>query len=136
MIAIPVKKNSLDTAISPLFGKSKWFALVSDQGDISFWKNEMQSGRKVVEEFRSKGVNKVLFQSMGGNPFLLLQKNNITSYYSEDGRVLLQDALEKLVKKELIEVTMKNMDNYIEKGHKHAKNDHKHTHHKGHHQHH
>ena len=136
MIAIPIKKDSFDTAVSPLFGKSKWFAFVNAQGDISFWKNEMQSGRKIVEEFVSKGVNKVLFQGMGGNPFLLLQKNNIVCYHSDDGRVLLKDTLENLEKEELIKVTTKNMDEYIEKGHKHVKSDYKHTNHKGHHQHH
>ena len=136
MIAVPIKQNALDTAISPLFGKSKWFTFINEHGDVSFWKNDMQSGRKVVEEFVSRGVKKVIFQSMGGNPFLLLQKNNIACYYSEGGRVLLKDTLENLAKEALIEITIENMDNYIEKGHKHAKDNHKHTHHQEHHQHH
>ncbi len=32
-IAIPVKMNKENTALAPLFGKAKWFAIVEDGHD-------------------------------------------------------------------------------------------------------
>lgn len=138
MIAIPVKMNKENPAISTLFGKSKWFAFVDKDGNISIEQNQTESGRAVVENLVSKGVTKLIFQNMGGNPFMLLQKANIQCYYNGGERILLQEAVEKLNKNELVKVDGSNMAEYIEQGKMHngGSHDHNHDHDHDHHHHH
>ena len=132
MIAIPIKREKQDSAVSTLFGKSKWFAFI-DENDITIEKNELQSGRAVIEDFVKKGVTKIVFQSMGGNPFMLLQKNKIECFYSGKERILLPEVLLKLEKNELLKVDTSNMADYIEQGTMHKNKDHENTHHHEHH---
>ncbi|MDY0233063.1 MAG: NifB/NifX family molybdenum-iron cluster-binding protein [Sulfurimonas sp.] len=130
MIAIPVKTDKENPAVTTLFGKAKWFAIV-DNDKITIEKNELQSGRTVVESFVSRGITKIIFNHMGGNPFMLLQKANIECYHSGDDRIELSDAIKKLNSGELIKVDSSNMSKFVElesmhkgKGHK----DHDHSH--------
>ena len=129
MIAIPVKTDKEDTALAPLFGKSKWFALVGDDNSVTFWRNELQSGRAVVDYFKEVGVDKVIFQDMGANPYLMLHRSQIVCFHSGQGRILLKDALAYLHENVLIRVTPSNMAEYVERGHKHSGGDHHHEHH-------
>lgn len=130
MIAIPVKTDKEDPAVTTLFGKAKWFAIV-DKGKVTIEKNELQSGRSVVENFVSRGVTKIIFNHMGGTPFMLLQKENIECFHSGDERILLSDAIKKFNGGELTKVDSSNMSKFVEleskhrgKGHK----DHDHSH--------
>lgn len=133
MIAIPVKTNGENPALSPLFGKAKWFAFVDQNGVVTIEKNETQSGRVVVDTLAAKGVDTILFHHMGGNPFLLLKKANIKCFFGGDERITLQELLEKLQADALQEVTIENMNEYVEKGaHTHG-HDHDHEHHHDHH---
>lgn len=118
MIAIPVKTNKENPAVTTLFGKAKWFAIV-DGKNITIEKNELQSGRAVVEHLASKGVNKLIFNHMGGNPFMLLQKANIECFHSGEERVLLNDVVQKLQDNNLTKVDAINMSNFIEQGNMH-----------------
>lgn len=113
MIAIPVKTNKENSAVSPLFGKAKWFAIVDDK-QITIEENKTQSGREVVENFKKQGVTKVIFAHMGGNPFMLLQKAKIECYAIGDERVLLQDMLKQLQAGKLVKVDTSNMEQYVE----------------------
>jgi predicted Fe-Mo cluster-binding NifX family protein len=137
VIAIPVKTDKEDTALAPLFGKSKWFALV-DGDAVTFWRNDIQSGREVVDHFKAIGVDTVIFHDMGANPCLLLQRAQIACYHSGKGRVLLKEALTYLKDGVLIEVTPMNMAEFVEKGQKHSSGEHHehHEHHDGEHCHH
>jgi predicted Fe-Mo cluster-binding NifX family protein len=119
MIAIPVKTNKENPAVSTLFGKSKWFAFVDDNGSISIEANTTDSGREVVENMINKGVSKLVFHHMGGNPFMLLQKGNIECYHDGGERILLSDALTKLKENKFIKVDGSNMAEYIEQGNMH-----------------
>lgn len=136
MTAIPVKSNTKESAMAPLFGKAKWFAMVADNGEVTFWHNEAKSGRAVVDQFSAMGVKRVIFQDMGGNPFMMLQRAAIACYHAGVGRILFTDALDQYKKGGLTTVTSENMGEFIEKGHKHAKagahqhgHDHQHRHH-------
>ncbi|MEA3354341.1 MAG: NifB/NifX family molybdenum-iron cluster-binding protein [Campylobacterota bacterium] len=134
MIVIPVKTNKENPAVSTLFGKSKWFAFIDDNGTITIESNKIQSGREVVENFVEKGVDKLVFNNMGGNPFMLLQKAHIECFHSGDERVLLEEVLQKLEDNKLIKVDGTNMANYVEQGkmhnggNKHHSHDHDHDH--------
>ncbi len=120
---------------APLFGKAKWFALVSDEGAHTFWRNDTGSGRDVVTHLQRQGVTRVLFTQMGSNPYLLLQRSGIKVYHAGEGRILFQDALSKLNQGESVEVTPLNMIEYLEKGHKHSNGGHHHEHTDHHHEH-
>lgn len=74
MIAIPVKTNKENPPVSTLFGKSKWFAYIDENNNVSIETNDTDSGRDVVQSMIAKGVTKLVFHHMGGNPFMLLQK--------------------------------------------------------------
>jgi len=142
MIAIPVKTDKTESAIAPLFGKAKWFAMIEDDGSVVFWKNELKSGRDVVSHFIDNGVTQVIFQDMGGNPFMLLDRAGIACYHAGEGRVLYRDAAEAMKAGELVKVTTANMFDYVEKSQKHSsgehhhEHDHEHEHHHGEHHHH
>ena len=43
-IAVPVKMNKDNSAIAPLFGKAKWFAIIEDE-KIMIEKNPAEGGR-------------------------------------------------------------------------------------------
>ena len=124
MIAIPVKTDKPDTAVAPLFGKAKWFALVDDEGIVTFWRNELGSGRAVVDHFGAQGVTTVIFQEMGGNPFMLLGRAGIACYHAGAGRIVLNDLLDALRAGTLQRVTTANMDDFVEQGRQHAQHDH------------
>jgi predicted Fe-Mo cluster-binding NifX family protein len=128
MIAIPVKTNKKNPPVSTLFGKSKWFALVDNQGNVSIEANGTESGREVVENMIKKGVNKLVFHHMGGNPFMLLQKANIECFHDGGKRILLDEILVDLKDNKLIKIDGSNMNQYIEQGnmHKNERNNHKH----------
>ena len=143
MVAIPVKLNTPNTPIAPLFGKSKWFAFVDKDGGVEFWRNDVQSGREIVNYFHEKRVETVIFQQMGGNPFMLLQRNDIACQYAGDGRVLLPSVLEAFNAGNLLHVNLENMHEFVEKSKMHAKGGHHHgahqyhadSHHHSHHHH-
>jgi predicted Fe-Mo cluster-binding NifX family protein len=140
MIAIPLKTGTSESAIAPLFGKAKWFALIDEAGAVTFWQNSLQSGREVVEHFKTLGVTRVVFQDMGGNPYLMLTSAGIECYHAGHGRILLAEALDFMKKGSLIRVTPENMSEYVERPHRHRKEEHQHLHHcgerHGHHAHH
>ena len=130
MIAIPVKTDKENPAVTTLFGKAKWFAIV-DGDKITIEKNDINSGRAVVEYLISKGVTKLIFNHMGGNPFMLLQKAKIECFYSGKERILLSDVLSKLENDSLVKVDGNNMADYVEQGNMHnggGDKDHNHEH--------
>ncbi len=128
MIAVPVKTNKENPAVTTLFGKAKWFAFV-DGDNVTIEKNDIMSGRAVVEYMAEKGVSKLIFNHMGGNPFMLLQKANIECFHSGSDRILLNDVIEKLKSNSLVKVDGTNMSEYVEQGNMHnGGGDHEHNH--------
>ena len=119
MIVIPVKTNKENPPVSTLFGKSKWFAFIDENENITIESNETQSGREVVENMINKGVTKLVFHHMGGNPFLLLQKAKIECFHDGGKRILLNDLLVQLKENKLKKVDSLNMADYIEQGNMH-----------------
>jgi predicted Fe-Mo cluster-binding NifX family protein len=126
MTAIPVKTDKTESAVAPLFGKAKWFAIIEETGDIIFWKNELKSGREVVNRFIEIGVTDVIFQDMGGNPFMLLERAGIACHHAGEGRVLFEEAAGEMKAGKLVRVGTDNMSLYVEKSHKHSSGEHHH----------
>ncbi len=123
MIAIPVKTDRNDAPVAPLFGKAKWFAFIDAAGAVEVAQNRLQSGRDVVGWLQEKGVKRLIFAHMGGNPFMLLQKAGILCYHAGKERITLSRAVEKLQSGELERVDGSNMAAYVEQSsmHSHAK---------------
>jgi predicted Fe-Mo cluster-binding NifX family protein len=124
MIAIPVKTNKDNPAVAPLFGKAKWFAFV-DNGKIMIEENLCDGGKAVVEWLESKGVDKLIIQEMGINPYQKIKEyGNIVIYHSGFERITLDKAIEKLNNNELKILDEEAMQGIIA----HHESRHTHTH--------
>ena len=94
-IAIPVKMNKENTALAPLFGKAKWFAIVED-GKITIEQNPADGGQAVVEWLSQSAVDTIIIQEMGMNPYRKVQSyGNIKLYHAGFDRILLENVLQK-----------------------------------------
>jgi predicted Fe-Mo cluster-binding NifX family protein len=95
MIAMPVKSRSENPAISPVFGKVKYFAVVDDNGAVEFIENIDKSGVKAVELLLSRGVKTLLMAHIGDRPFQFAKSSGIGVYYVGNERVTVNEAVEK-----------------------------------------
>ena len=94
-IAIPVKMNKENTALAPLFGKAKWFAIVEDR-KITIEQNPADGGQAVVEWLSQSAVDTIIIQEMGMNPYRKVQSyGNIKLYHAGFDRILLENVLQK-----------------------------------------
>lgn len=94
-IAIPVKMNKDNTALAPLFGKAKWFAIVEDE-KVTIEQNPADGGQAVVEWLAQSDVDTIIMQEMGMNPYKKVQAyGNIDIYHAGFQRILLNDALKE-----------------------------------------
>ncbi|CAA6815940.1 MAG: Unknown protein [uncultured Sulfurovum sp.] len=94
-IALPIKMNNSNSAIAPLFGKAKWFAII-DNDTLTIVANPAHGGGAVIDWLASIHVDTIILQEMGMNPYRKVQAyGNIKLYHIGFERVLLQDVLEK-----------------------------------------
>lgn len=132
-IAIPVKMNKVDTAIAPLFGKAKWFAIV-ENAQISIVQNPVEGGRAVIEWLHETGVDTIIMQEMGAGPYGVIQKlGGINVYHSGFDRILLADVLKKFEQNALLLLDDAGMAKIIQ--HHEVRHSHDHHHDEGHHGH-
>ena len=111
MIAIPVKTNKENTAVSTLFGKAKYFALIS-KGTIEIVKNEQLGGKAVANWLKSKNVDTLITSHMGEKPFSTLLQNNINVYFAGDERIEINDVLLKYADGELPSLSLENFKTF------------------------
>jgi predicted Fe-Mo cluster-binding NifX family protein len=122
-LAIPVKTNKENPALSPLFGKAKWFAFVDIDGKIEIKKNLCNGGAEVIRWLAQEKVEAIIFQEMGITPYNFIKNiGTITLYHSGYDRLLLDKAIEKFNNNELLLVDDTNIESII------AKHESKHTH--------
>jgi len=141
-IAIPVKMNRENPAVSPLFGRTKWFAFV-EKGKVEIKRNPGDGGQAVIEWFADEGVDTVIMQEMGISPYEMIQKHGgMKIYHSGYERILLNDLIKKFADGELEMVDdsrMKEIIKHHEGRHSHDDHhhhEHEHGHEHGHHHHH
>jgi predicted Fe-Mo cluster-binding NifX family protein len=113
MIAIPIKTNKENSAVSPLFGKAKYFA-ISEKNKTKIVKNTFQGGRAVVQWLQNLGVSKVIVSHMGHNPFAMLQDNNIKVYFAGDKKIEFKDVMLKYSDGDLILLNEFNFDIFMQ----------------------
>ena len=113
-LVIPVKTNKENPAVSPLFGKAKWFAFVDTDGSIEIKKNETQNGGKAIQWFVKENVETIIFEQMGSVPYDMIKEvGNITLFHSGYDRILLQDVIEKFNNDQLVLIDDTNIDEII-----------------------
>ncbi len=121
MLAVAVKTDKENTAVSPLFGKAKFFAFY-DGHDISIEKNEHKGGVSVVNWLVAKGVDTLIIKEMGSSPYAEVKKRGINLLYAGDERIEIDaiiakyedGALETLSEEKVQQIIAKH-----EKGHTH-----------------
>lgn len=130
-IAIPVKMNRENSAIAPLFGKAKWFAIVKD-GKMTIEPNQCEGGQAVIDWLAKMNVDTIILQEMGMNPYRKVQAyGTIKLYHTGFERVLLDEVLEKFKNNELPlldETKMAEVIKHHEKRHPAHDHDHGHGH--------
>ena len=119
MIAIPVKTNKENTAVSTLFGKAKYFAFIS-KGTIEIVKNEQSGGRAVANWLKSKNVNTLITSHMGEKPFSTLIENSIKVYFAGDERIEINEVLLKYADGDLPSLTLENFNTLIKEDSHHS----------------
>jgi predicted Fe-Mo cluster-binding NifX family protein len=109
MIAIPLKMEKESSAVSPLFGKAKYFAIV-DKGEVKILKNLCHGGNQVAMWLHSLGVEKLILSHMGANPFEKLTSFGIEIYFAGEERIVLKDVLLAYADGDLVMVSKENFD--------------------------
>ena len=94
MLAVAIKTDKVNSAVSPLFGKAKFFAFYDGQ-DVSIEKNEKQGGVAVVNWLAQRGVDTLIIKEMGSSPYAEVQKRGIKLLYAGDERIEINDAITK-----------------------------------------
>lgn len=128
MLAVAVKTDKANTAVSPLFGKAKFFAFY-DGKNITIEKNEAGDGMAVINWFAQKGVDTVIVKEMGSNPYKALQKNDMKLLYAGDERIEIADIIKKYEAGELDGLSEMQMQKIINKHENHPQgHEHGHAH--------
>jgi len=131
MITFPVKTDKPNAAVSPLFGKAKYFAFY-DGKDLTVEKNPYGHGSELISWFQKKGVDSIIIKEMGINPYEKIKNSNINVLYAGDSRVTTQEVLEKYKNSKLEAIDENRMLQIIKKhenSHTHSQDhDHDHNH--------
>jgi len=125
-LAIPIKMNKEDSAIAPLFGKAKWFAIV-ENGKISIIPNNQSGGQAVIELFHEMKIDALLIQEMGISPYEKVKSyGTMMLYHTGFERILLDEVLKKFKNGELKILDDTNIDEIIKHHEKRHPRNHEH----------
>ena len=112
-LAIPVKMNKENSAIAPLFGKAKWFAIV-ENGQVEIVENSVSGGQAVIDWLYRMNVDAILMQEMGRTPYEKIKAyETLAVYHTGFERILLTDVLEKFNSGELPLIDDTNVEEII-----------------------
>jgi predicted Fe-Mo cluster-binding NifX family protein len=114
MITFPVKTNKENAAVSPLFGKAKYFAFY-DGIDLTIEENTKEGGTAIVAWLVEKGVTDIIVKEMGNNPYQKILATNMNIYYAGDDRVTSEEVIELHKKKMLKKLDSSSMQEIIKK---------------------
>jgi len=121
MLAVALKTEKPNSAVSPLFGKAKFFAFY-DGHDLKIEKNENKGGVAVVNWLAAHGVDTLVIKEMGSSPYSEVKKRGMKILYAGDERIEINDLitnyenglLEPLSEEKIASIIAKH-----EKGHTH-----------------
>ena len=121
MIAIPVKTNKENTAVSTLFGKAKYFAFI-ENNKIKILKNEQMGGKAVANWLKNKNVDVLITSHLGEKPLSTLLNNGLKVYFAGDERIELKDVMIKYADGELQILNNQNFHILLKEDNHHSKN--------------
>lgn len=93
MLSFALKSNKENSAISPAFGTSKFFAFY-DGNKLEILENPSK-GPKTINWLIEKGVDTVIIKDIGKKGFEKIKEANIKTFYSGDERMIIPELLEK-----------------------------------------
>ncbi len=129
MIAIPIKTNSEQGVLAPLFGKAKYFALIDQQGSVKIHHNGRDGGVRVAHWLKGLGVSALITNHLGEKPFHTLAKEGIKVYFAGTERQRIDEVLARFKENALEEVSLLNYMKLLGEGHEEGSHeDHEHTH--------
>jgi predicted Fe-Mo cluster-binding NifX family protein len=67
------------------------------------------AGPKTVAWLIESGVDTVITQHIGGNPFMFMKEAGVCIFYPGEGRILVSEALQKLRDGAMEEITVENI---------------------------
>ncbi len=112
-VAIPVKTDGENPAVSPLFGKAKWFAFVDD-GKVEIDGNEHKSGLEVVDWLLAKEIDALIVQHIGESPYRYIEgAADIPVFYAGDGRMTVSEVMKKFDAEELTIIDDTNIEQFL-----------------------
>lgn len=132
MLVFPVKTKKENSAVSPLFGKAKYFAFY-DGENLNIEENPFDHGSYLIDWFKEKGVTDVIIKEMGINPYKKLQQTNMNLYYSGDERTIISEVIEKYKNGSLEKLDENRMATIIKQHENSHTHDHSHDHGEHHH---
>ncbi|KIM11541.1 MAG: hypothetical protein KU37_04880 [Sulfuricurvum sp. PC08-66] len=128
MLAVPLKMDKQDSAVSPAFGHAKYFAFI--EGDsITIERNTFEGGGAVAQWIASKGAKELVFVEFGNGAYQRLKAYGITLYYAGKERITLPQILEQYRAKTLLqpdEMTIMGIIKEHMGGHSHGGEHHHH----------
>lgn len=128
MITFPVKTDKENSAISPSFGKAKYFAFYDGQ-ELNVERNPFGNGAQLIAWFKEKGVEKIIIKEMGSNPYKKIKQTNMKVYFAGEGRVTSNDLIEQINKNSLRKLNEEDLLEIIKHHEGNHSHDHNHDHH-------
>jgi predicted Fe-Mo cluster-binding NifX family protein len=94
IFGIPVKTNGEDPAISPVFGKVKFFAIVNDD-EVKIVENIEKGGMNAIRLLLENGVTTILMSHMGGRPLQIALQNGMDVRFVGKDRITVSEAVSR-----------------------------------------
>jgi predicted Fe-Mo cluster-binding NifX family protein len=114
MVTFPLKTSKENAAISPLFGKAKYFAFY-DGVELKVEENPYKKGSELINWFLEKKVDTVVIQEMGTKPFEKISNSKLKVLFAGEGRVTTQEIVKKILNNELEELTTEQLEQIVKK---------------------
>jgi len=107
--AAPFKMKKLDSAITKVFGKAKYFGIYNDEtNEIEVIENLKPGGPAIFNQLIDKGVDVVLTPHAGPGAINGAMQSGIKLYYCGEERKGLLEAVKEFQEGKYIEITPNN----------------------------
>ena len=111
--AAPLKMNKLDSAITKVFGKAKYFGIYNDAtNELKVIENQETGGPAIFNQLKAENVDVVLTPHAGPGAVNASMKFGIKLYYCGDERKLLLEAVKEFQEGKYPEITAQNFEQY------------------------
>ena len=111
--AAPLKMNKLDSAITKVLGKAKYFGIYDDStNELMIVENVDPSGPAFFNQLKAENVDVILTPHAGPGAVNASIKFGIKLYYCGDERKLLLEAVKGFQEGSYPEITAQNFEQY------------------------